>query len=144
MDFCHLGRNGHFRIDPHGLALECFDAIGGWRQDYRTLSSGKKVDLEIDRKRVEYRTGKPVTTNGVLANGRTFDDIRELKKILMEDKTQLARNLAEKLFVFAVGRNVGFSDRTAIMKIVANVEKQNYGFRALIHEVVQSPLFRKK
>jgi len=134
----------HNRIDPPGLALECFDAIGGWRKDYRTLSAGKVVDLEIDRKRVEFRIGKPVKTNGILADGRKFNDIRDLKKILMEDKKQLARNLAEKLFVYAVGRNVGFSDRTAIMKIVANVEKQNYGFRTLIHEVIQSPLFRKK
>ena len=134
----------HNRIDPPGLALECFDAIGGWRKDYRTLSSGKVVDLEIDRKRVEFRTGQSVKTNGVLANGRKFNDIRDLKKILMEDKKQLARNLAEKLFVYALGRNVGFSDRAAIMEIVDNVEKQNYGFRTLIHEVIQSPLFRKK
>ena len=46
--------------------------------------------------------------------------------------------------VYGLGRQLGFSDRAAIQEIVAKVERKGYGFRTLIHEVIRSPLFRKK
>jgi hypothetical protein len=50
--------------------------------------------------------------------------------------------LAGKLFTYALGRGMGFSDRAEIDRIVAAVKPGNYGFRSLILEIVQSPTFR--
>ncbi len=135
----------HRRIDPPGFVLENFDVIGGWRDWYRTSGQGAAVERYADAHasvRVRYRKGKPVDATGQTAQGRPFGDIRDFKKLLLEDKDGFTRCLAEKLLTVALGRAVGFSDRPALDAIVAAVRKQDYGFRALIHEIVQSELFR--
>ena len=134
----------HRSIDPPGFALESFDAIGGWRDWYRSVGEGKPVALEINRRRVPYKQGPNVDPSGELADGRKFANIREFKQLLLADKEQLARCLAEKLLTYGTGRGLGFSDRPAVAAIVAANAKQEYGFRSLIHEVVQSPTFQLK
>ena len=62
----------------------------------------------------------------------------------LQDKDQIARSLTEKLLVFATGHKMEFADRDTVEKIVAALPSKNYGFRALIHEVVQSEMFRNK
>ena len=52
--------------------------------------------------------------------------------------------ILEKLLTYGTGRGLGFSDRPAVTAIVATSAKQEYGFRSLIHEVVQSPTFQQK
>ena len=79
-----------------------------------------------------------------MADGTPFGDIREFKKILLKDEAQLARNVASQLIVYATGAPVRFSDRAAVEKIIGQARKSGYGFRTLIHEVVQSDLFRNK
>ena len=81
---------------------------------------------------------------GKTSDGQKFTNIRDFKKILLADKSQIARCLTEKLLTFALGREIGFSDRSAIEAIVSNVERQEYGFRSLIHTVIQSEMFRQK
>ncbi|HVE38546.1 MAG TPA: DUF1592 domain-containing protein [Planctomycetota bacterium] len=135
----------HRRIDPPGFVLENFDVIGGWRDWYRTSGQGETVERYADAHasvRVRYRKGKTVDATGQTAQGRPFADIREFKKLLLEDKDGFTRCLAEKLLTVALGRAVGFSDRPALDAIVAAVRRQDYGFRALIHEIVQSESFR--
>ena len=134
----------HSRIDPPGFALESFDAIGGWREWYRSLGEGEPVNLEIHRRRVQYRKGRTVDPSGALPDGRSFADIRQFKQLLLADMDQLVRCLAEKLLTYSLGRELGFSDRAAVNEIVAKVRGKNNGFRTLIHEVVQSKLFRQK
>jgi hypothetical protein len=134
----------HKRIDPPGFALESFDAIGGWREWYRSLGAGERVDLEIGRIRVQYKKGPPVDSAGVLANGESFEDVRRFKELLLEDKDQIARCLTEKLLTYSLGRELGFADRPAVGEIVQKVSLKEYGFRSLIHEVVLSELFRRK
>ena len=134
----------HNQIDPPGMALESFDPIGGWRRWYRTLSAGAPVKLANSAIRVQYRLGRAVNSGGQMDDGRRFHDIRDLKNLLLEDKNQIARCLTEKLLTYSLGRGLGFSDRPAVKEIVAKVGSQNYGFRSLIHEVVQSRTFRQK
>jgi hypothetical protein len=102
------------------------------------------VNLEINRRRVQYLKGPDVDSSGQLADGRTFSDIREFKKLLLSDRDQIARCLAEKLLTYALGRGLGFSDRPAVSAIVAGAGERHYGFRSLLHEVVQSDAFRTK
>lgn len=56
----------------------------------------------------------------------------------------LTRGLAEKVATYATGRGMGFSDRLEIDRITKAVAGKNYGFRDLVHEVVQSEVFRSK
>jgi hypothetical protein len=134
----------HVRIDPPGIALENFDPIGGYRRYYRSLTVGEPVKLEINGSRVQFRNGRLVKSSVKTPDHRTITDVRDLKKMLLEDKKQIATCLTEKLLVYGLGRQLGFSDRAAVQEIVAKVERRGYGFRTLIHEVIRSPLFRKK
>jgi len=136
----------HRQIDPPGFALESFDVIGGWRDWYRSLGEGERVDRYIEPAnniRVRYRKGPVVDSTGMTPEGKNFQDIREFKRLLLENEEPVARCLAEKLLTYATGRGMGFSDRPAIEAIVRKNRQQNFGFRSLIHEVVQSETFRR-
>jgi hypothetical protein len=132
----------HKQIDPPGFALENFDVIGGWREHYRKLNEGEPV--VINGRRVRYLNGPPVDAADVLPDGRKFRGIDEYKQLLLDDKDQLARALAEKLLSYATGAAPTVADQPAVEAIVSNVRGLNYGFRSLIHEVVQSAVFRSK
>ncbi len=134
----------HRKIDPPGFALECFDPIGGWRERFRALDGGERVDLEINGMRVHYRLGQPVDASGVLADGRTFSGFEEFRDRLAEDPETLARAFTTKLLTFATGREMGFSDRPEIERIMMATQPQRYRVRDLLREVVASETFRTK
>lgn len=117
----------HKVIDPPGFALESFDAIGGYRQKYRFQGSRKLL---------------PVDATGVTASGDSFSDVREYKRLLLKEMDTITHGLAEKLLTYATGRQLGFSDREHLQAVVDAAEKNGYAFRELIHQTVQSPIFR--
>lgn len=136
----------HDKIDPAGFALENFDVIGGYRESYRTLGEGERPSFSqhpITFAWVRYRIGLPVDATGKTPDGRSFRDIRELRRILLDDPNTIATGLMEKLATYALGRRLGFSDRPDITQIVNNIVHEDYRFRTLIHEIVQSELFRR-
>ena len=114
----------HRSIDPLGFALENFDPIGNWRETY-----GR--DSKIDG-------------SGELPNGKVFDDISGLKKILVEQQDQFAAALTAKLLAYAMGRPIEPADRPQINKIVKALKKRGDGFRDLIELVILSEPFRSK
>jgi len=128
----------HAKIDPPGFALESFDVIGGWRENYRSVGKGEAI-----RGR-RYKKGPPVDPSSVLPDGRRFQNIDELKDLLLKDKDQLARALADKLLTYATGGAPVAADKAEIESIVRAVRTKDYGFRSLLHEVVQSRLFQYK
>jgi len=130
----------HKEIDPPGFALESFDVIGGWREHYRSLTNNGERDSQGRR----VRPGPPVDPADVLTDGRRFQNIDEFKQLLLADKTQLARNLTEKLLAYATGAEPTPLDRPQIDTIVRHVSEQGLGFRSLLHEIVQSALFQTK
>lgn len=132
----------HSKIDPPGFALESFDVIGGWREFYRTSGNGKPVT--IDGRRMNYLHGPKIDPSDVLPDGRAFQNIDELKQLLLADKDQIARSLTTKLVTYATGGPPEPADLPQIDAIVAKVREKNYGFRTLIHEIVASELFGKK
>jgi mono/diheme cytochrome c family protein len=132
----------HVKIDPPGFALESFDVIGGWREQYRSIGDGKP--REINGRRVRFWPGPAVDPSDALPDGRRFRNIDEYKKLLLDDKDQLARALTEKLLAYATGAAPTKADRPEIRQIAQKIRDQNYGFRSLIHEVVQSRLFQSK
>ncbi|MBI3822545.1 MAG: DUF1585 domain-containing protein [Planctomycetes bacterium] len=134
-------------IDPPGFALENFDAIGGWRDFYRVPRSLKPGEKQIDLANYPGKKifrGLDVEKGGELPDGRAFKNIDEYKQLLLTDKDQLARNLAQKLLIYATGADIQFADREVVEQLVARSREQKYGFRSLIHEVVQSRVFLSK
>jgi hypothetical protein len=130
----------HTKIDPPGFALESFDVIGGWRDYYRATGEPRLVD----GRKVRMWSGPAVDPSDVTPDGRPFHDIDEYKKLLLEDKDQLATNLTEKLLTYSTGAAPAKTDKPQIKSIVARIREKDYGFRSLIHEVVQSPVFQSK
>ena len=136
----------HAKIDPAGFALENFDVMGGWRERYRADGGDAKPDPGIGKggQKFTFHSALPVDASGELPDGRPFTDIRDFKRLLLADQRQLARNLARQLTVYATGAPVHFSDRTEIERMLDRTAKGQFGVRSLIHELVQSRLFREK
>lgn len=116
----------HAKIDPPGFALESFDVIGAQRLRYQSTTDTKPL----------------VDPSGELHDGRKFADIREFQELIAADKRTLLKNLAEQFAVYSLGRGLNFSDRDQVRMIVDKTEKKGGGIRTLIHELVQSELFR--
>ncbi len=118
----------HRKMDPLGFALENFDPIGAWRDDYRRGRS----------------SGLPVDPSGQLPDGSEFADINGLKKILLTRRDQFARCLTEKMLAYSMGRTLEPFDRQDVARIVDDTKAKGYGLRDLVLAVVQSPPFRNK
>lgn len=132
----------HRRIDPPGFALESFDVIGGWRDNYRVTGRGEPV--VINGRRMSYHTGKKVDPSDELPDGRRFRNVDELKQLLLKDKRQIARSLTARLITYATGEAPGEADQKAVERIVEKISTRKFGLRTLVHEIVQSELFRHK
>ena len=125
----------HVRIDPPGFAMECFDPIGGRRDWYRSLGEGERVG------KLSYRIGPDVETAGVTPEGEAFDGFRQYRRILLKDRTRVARAVAHKLLVYGTGRPLGRADRSVVEAVAAAAERSDYGLRSMLHAVTQSELF---
>lgn len=135
----------HAKIDPAGFALESFDVMGGWRDHYRALSETEPATgIGHNGQKFAFHEALPVDATGQLPDGRKFGDIRDLKRLLLGDEKQIARNLAQQLTVYATGAPIRFGDRAAIEQILQHAGTSHYGVRNLVHEVVQSELFLNK
>ena len=135
----------HRKMDPPGFALESFDVMGGWRERYRAEGGDRpEMGLAKSGQKFAFHYALPVDASGEMPDGRQFRDIREFKHLLLADEKQLARNLVRQLTVFATGAAVRFSDREQIEAILERAGSSHYGVRSLIHELVQSDLFRSK
>ena len=124
-------RSCHQKIDPMGYALESFDPIGRWRDNY------PKVDKKA-------KQAPPIDTLAVLANGREIKDLVEFKAMLMERESQVAHCLTEKMLTYATGRLLEAGDRGEIDQITAELKKDGNRLRDLVHLVVQSKIFLNK
>jgi hypothetical protein len=112
----------HARMDPLGLALESYDALGRWR------------DAE---------GGRPIHTAGRLVTGETFVTVEELARRLAEERrSDVHRCLAEKMLTFAIGRGMEYFDAPTVDTIVERLAADG-SLRALVHEVVRSAAFQR-
>jgi hypothetical protein len=132
----------HARIDPPGFALESYDVIGGWRTQYRSTGAGSPAPPGA--RRADYRLARDVDASGQLRDGRSFKDVGDFKKLLLSDPDAIARGFVEKLLMYATGATLQFADRAAVDEILYRARPKGYGVRTLIHEVVQSSIFKIK
>lgn len=118
-----LCRSCHERMDPLGLALENFNAMGMWR----------------DR-----QAGADIDPSGVLVTGEAFDDIRDLKRILAnERRLDYYRVVSEKLMTYALGRGLDYYDTHTIDQLVETLETNDGRIMTLIEGIIHSPAFQK-
>jgi len=135
----------HAKIDPPGFALESFDVFGGWREHYRAVGGEEKVPgIGKNGQRFAFYYAQPVDASGALPDGRRFQDVRELKHLLLQDERQIARNLVEQLTVFATGAPVRFGDHPKVEAILDRAAASGYGVKSLIHSIIESEIFRNK
>jgi hypothetical protein len=114
----------HSRMDPLGMALENFNALGMWRDQERKQT---------------------IDASGTLITGESFRDIRELKRVLKENhKTDFYRCLTEKLLTYAIGRGLEYYDAATVDEIVERLEKNGGHFSALLNGVIESAPFQKR
>jgi mono/diheme cytochrome c family protein len=131
----------HAQIDPPGWALESFDVIGGWREYYRTATWAKGVK-EVKGHR--YLRSHDVDPSAETADGERFQNVDDLKRILLRNPDQIARSLARKIATYATGGPPEGADQEEIEAILGRIRPKNYGLRTLVHEIVQSRMFRTK
>jgi hypothetical protein len=118
-----LCRSCHNRMDPLGLALENFNALGMWR------------DREMNQ---------PIESQGKLITGEKFTNIRELKHILAtEHRRDYFHNIAEKLLTYALGRGLDHTDVEAVDRLVAQLEAADGRPSALLRGIVESVPFQQ-
>jgi hypothetical protein len=113
----------HKMMDPLGLALENFDAVGAWRTD----DNGERLD-----------------TSGQLADGTTIEGVNGLRESLVRHPDVLATTVIEKLMIYALGRGLEPEDMPAVRGIVKQSASGNYRFTSLIEGVVKSTPFRMR
>ncbi len=135
----------HAKIDPPGFALEAFDILGGARDHYRAISE-KNCVAGFGKNGQPFKFAVPleVDPSGTLADGRKFADVREMKRLLLTDERQIARNMLNQLLIYATGTPIRFGDRAEAEKILDATAANGYRVRSLIHALVQSDLFRSK
>ena len=132
----------HREIDPPGFALESFDPIGRFRTHYRI--SGGEQDFNGFIVHLPPKDGLPVDASGVDANGNPFSSIDQFKELLLEQEEQVAKNFVSQLVAYSTGAEIAFADRQTIDEILDRQRESGFPIRDLIHEIVQSRLFRHK
>jgi hypothetical protein len=113
----------HQTMDPLGMGLENFDAVGRWR------------DRDADQ---------PVDASGDLPGGVHFSGPLELVSILRGRQDQFHRAFTEKLLVYALGRGLQYYDRCAVNDILERMKQQGPRFSVLVEGIVRSDPFLKR
>jgi hypothetical protein len=133
-------------MDPPGFALESFDVMGGYRERYRAVSDKVPAvkGFGMNGQAFKFHYALAVDSAGTLPDGRPFKDVRELRRLLVQDEASIARNLVRQLTVYATGAPVRFSDRSEVERILDAARTSQYGVRSLVHALVQSELFRNQ
>jgi hypothetical protein len=136
----------HATIDPPGFALESFDVIGGYRDRYRSLGAGEPAQGKLRGGvfGIHYKHGPKIDPSGEIDAGKTFSDIDSFRVALLSDRRAVARNLLEKLLVYATGSEIHYADRREVERLLDATAAQDFGVRSLIHAIATSPLFLTK
>jgi hypothetical protein len=133
----------HRKIDPLGFAMESFDPIGRYREFYHSetvevpgevITAGEPSTGEVIRK---------VDTAGELPTGQSFQNLDELKQVLLERKHIFAKCLTEKMLTYALGRELAFGDRATVKGILEDLENRGNGLQDLVELMVTSEAFQE-
>jgi hypothetical protein len=119
-----LCRSCHARMDPLGLSLENFNALGMWRDKER---------------------GLPIDASGQLLTGETFRNAADVKTIIRQRHlSDFYRCLTEKMLTYALGRGIEFYDTETVDRIVDRLNHENGRFSAVLDGIVESSAFQRR
>jgi hypothetical protein len=113
----------HGVIDPLGLALENFNAIGQWQWKDRDA-------------------GTPIDASGQLVDGTPLHGPDDLRAALIARPDQFVQTFTENLMTFALGRSVKYYDMPTVRSIVKNASRQDYRFSSIVLGIVNSNAFQ--
>jgi hypothetical protein len=110
-------------MDPLGLALENFDAVGRWRD----------------------RDGKlPIDASATLPDGRAVRGPDGLAAVLKAGSGAFAECLAEKMLTYALGRGLDRDDRKTVKALAQRMAREDYRFSSLVLGIVESEPFQAR
>ncbi|MGB6451060.1 MAG: DUF1592 domain-containing protein [Steroidobacteraceae bacterium] len=115
----------HGIMDPMGLAMENFDAMGGWQVKDRD-------------------TGLPIDTAGRMADGTVLRGPADLRQALMKDPQLFVQTITEKLMTFALGRTLDYRDMPTVRAIVHDAGHDDDRFSSIVLGIVESPQFEEQ
>ena len=123
----------HDKIDPLGLALENFNAAGEWREREGHGYNGRinKDDPVID-------------ASAKMPDGTAFAGVEGLQEQLLKNEERFLETLASQLATYALGRELGFSDRKMVRDFAAHTRQRGYTLEALLEAIVSSSAFTTK
>ena len=113
----------HKIMDPIGLALENFDAIGRWR----TMDEGVRIDASAQ-----------------LVDGTAIDGAAALRQAMLGRSNAFVTSMTEKLLMYGVGRELKYYDMPAVRTVMRDAEKSRYRFSDLVLGIVKSPAFQMR
>ena len=114
----------HSLMDPLGLAMENFDAVGRWRS--------------------RDRANAPLDVSGVLPDGTPFSGVAGLRQALLSHAPEFLETITEKLLIYAVGRGLESYDRPTVRQIIRDSRGSDHGLASLIAGVVKSTPFLQR
>ncbi len=112
----------HNVMDPLGLALENFDALGRWRE------------LGI--------TGRPIDASGELSDGTPVSGPQDLRAALMANPEIFVSTMLEKMYIYALGRPIEYYDHPTMRRILEESAEDNYSFSSLVEGIASSIAFQ--
>lgn len=112
----------HNVMDPLGLALENFDALGRWRE------------LGI--------TGRPIDASGELSDGTPVSGPQDLRAALMANPEIFVSTMLEKMYIYALGRPIEYYDHPTMRRILEESAEENYSFSSLVEGIASSIAFQ--
>jgi hypothetical protein len=112
----------HDKIDPLGISLEVFDALGRVRMVDRDATVPQAI----------------VTT----ADGVPLDGAVALRRYLLDHRQEFFQHFSRKLLGYALGRSVHIGDRALLGEMVTALSRDDAGMAELVQRIVSSPQFR--
>jgi mono/diheme cytochrome c family protein len=120
----------HQRMDPLGLAMEHYNALGQYRETERIVSFENK-QRQVDQ--------QAINASGKLMSGESFDGAEELAELLAANrKEDYYRCITEKLMTFALGRGITYRDATTIDNIIEKVKNDGGKMKTLYKAIITS------
>ncbi len=133
----------HNKIDPLGMGLEEFDAVGLFRTVDKRLNPEYETMSRRERRRAKNVIFEvKLETEGQVFNGPKFKGVEGLKKELMKNQRRLAETYTEALLTFANGRKVGLADEATVEDIINRTSRDSFPARAILKAVVESKAFK--
>ncbi|MCR9295876.1 MAG: DUF1592 domain-containing protein [bacterium] len=114
----------HNQMDPLGFGLENFDAIGRYRE--------MDGEFEID-------------ASGVLPGGRGFEDVQELKQVLMSTASRrFTWCLIENMLTYGLGRSLEAQDYCTVEAIRRRLVENEFKIQQIVFAIVESDAFQRR